>query len=285
MIRAALAVLAALSLAACGGQEERWPSPRPALWEVSGPSGQRGWLFGTIHALPDGARWQTPAIDRALGEADTLVVEVADLADSGAGARAFAQVAESPNLPPLLQRLPEGERPALTAALRRAGLRENDFSTTESWAAALIIANAQDAGEADNGVDRALLARGLPVVGLEGFAEQFAIFDRLPPPDQSDLLHLAALESTPEHDRQMTEAWLRGDTAALEREAGEGILADPELRRALLVDRNRAWLPRIAGILKQGHHPVVAVGAAHMLGDVGLPALLARQGYTVRRIQ
>jgi uncharacterized protein YbaP (TraB family) len=65
----------------------------------------------------------------------------------------------------------------------------------------------------------------------------------------------------------------------------EALTLPAELRRALLVDRNRAWLPRIAGILKQGHHPVVAVGAAHMLGDVGLPALLARQGYTVRRIQ
>jgi uncharacterized protein YbaP (TraB family) len=123
------------------------------------------------------------------------------------------------------------------------------------------------------------------VIGLEGFAEQFAIFDRLSAQDQADLLRLAAEESAPDEDRALTAAWLRGDLRTLDREASDGVLEDPELRQILLIDRDKAWLDRIIGLLDQRHRPFVAVGAAHMLGKDGLPALLAARGYTVRRIQ
>ncbi|MEO6154027.1 MAG: TraB/GumN family protein [Croceibacterium sp.] len=279
-----LALAAMLALAGCRAQQA-WPTPSPALWAVTGPTGERGWLFGTIHALPAGAPWRTSKLDAALAQAGTLVVEVADLADTGAGTRAFAAAAHSPGLPPLLQRVPPAQRPALAAALERAGLAERDFSQTETWAAALTIANALEAGEAANGVDRALLRGGLPVVALEGFAEQFAIFDRLAPQDQADLLRLAAADGAAEQDKRMTAAWIAGDTGALAHEADAGVLADPELREALLVARNRAWAERVAALLRGGRRPLVAVGAAHMIGEVGLPALLIQRGFTVMRIQ
>jgi len=53
----------------------------------------------------------------------------------------------------------------------------------------------------------------------------------------------------------------------------------------LLTARNRAWLPKIEQLLQSHEDPFVAVGAGHMLGEEGLPALLAERGYTVRRIQ
>lgn len=285
MIRRAIALAAALCLAACGPRAPELPRPSPALWSVTGPHGELGWLFGTIHALPDGAKWTTAPLNDALKQAGVLVVEVANLGDLTTGQQAFAAVSSTPGLPPLLSRLPPDQRPALAAALKRTGLDEGNFASTESWAAALIISNAQDAGEGENGVDQALLKRGLPVIGLEGFAEQFAIFDHLPQRDQADLLYYSSVESAPDEDGQMTAAWVKGDLQTLSREANEGMLADPELRQALLVNRNRAWLARIVPLLQQKRRPFVAVGAAHMLGDVGLPAMLAAQGYTVRRIQ
>lgn len=252
---------------------------------MTGPDGAQGWLFGTIHALPDGAEWRTPVLDKALGQAGTLVVEVAALGDKAAAAKAFDAVSTSPGLPPLLQRVPAADRPALAEALDRAGLDAGDLARTESWAAALLIANGARQGEAGNGVDRALLRQGLPVIGLESHAVQFGIFDRLAQEDQAVLLAESAREVGSGTEERLAEAWLTGDLAVLERELDNGILADPELREALLTRRNQAWAERIAGLLADGHRPFVAVGAGHMLGDGGLPALLAARGYTVTRVQ
>ena len=285
MTRVLLALAAALWLASCGGPERAWSEPSPALWEVSGPNGERGWLFGTIHALPDGAEWRTPEVDAAVAGSDLLVVEVAELGDSERATESFEERARTGGLPPLSQRVAAEDRPALAALMERAGRDDADFADTESWAAGLLLASAVREGDPANGVDRALLAEGKPVAGLESFAAQYARFDGLSERDQADLLAGIAREAQSGRSDARVEAWLTGDVEALERDALGGILAYPRLREALLDARNREWAGRIDALLRDGRKPLVGVGAAHMLGDGGLPALLAARGYTVRRIQ
>lgn len=285
MIRVLLALVGSLCLAACSDPPKSdWPEPSPALWEVTGTNEEKGWLFGTIHALPEGAEWRTPTIDAALGEAGLLVVEVSNLGDAPGASQAFTAFAAGRDLPPLLERVPPESRPALSAALERAGLRASDLAATDSWAAALLIANALRSGSSSNGVDRALLSRGMRTVALESYVEQFAMFDRLAPEDQQVLLVDTAERSTPAAERALVTAWITGDTETIEREMNSRLLSDPELRKALLIDRNTAWVERIVSYLDNGRRPFVAVGAAHMLGPDGLVALLEQQGYTVRRL-
>lgn len=292
LLEALLATAATLLLAACGAPDERaprdWPAPSPALWSVTAPGGGEGWLLGTIHALPAGLAWRSPALERALAQSDVLVVEVAELDDAEAAAAAFARRARSPGLPPLLARLPPDERPALAAALDAAGLAERDFAATESWAAALSIANTLRRHDPANGVDRALIAgarvQGRPVIGLETLDGQFALFDALPPPAQARLLAAVPVEADSVAQDARVAAWLVGDLAALEREAEAGLLADPDLRERLQLARNRAWAARIAALIERGERPFVAVGAAHLLGEEGVPALLAARGFAVQRV-
>ena len=283
--RLLLALAGALALAGCGGPARDWPEPSPALWEVTGPEGAQGWLFGTIHSLPEGARWRTPAVDEAFASSSLLVVEVAELGRSDEAGAIFRRLATTPGLPPLTQRVPPAERPALAAFLDRAGMDEDAFSETESWGAALILANSVRRSDSGNGADRALIAEAARVEGLESFEEQYAAFDRLPAAEQADLLAGLAADAEGDFEDRRVTAWLTGDMAALERDSSGGILADPELREALQLSRTRAWAARVGDLLERGERPFVAVGAGHMWGDEGLPALLAARGYAVRRVQ
>ena len=289
LLRLCLALVAALWLSACGpadhAEDRAWPMPSPALWEVTAPGGQKAWLFGTVHSLPEGVKWRSEAVDGAFAEAGLLVVEIAELGDTAQSFAAFQRYAYSPGLPQLTRRVPAESREQIEALLERAGGREGDYAEMESWAAAMVLAGGVRIGDPERGVDRQLLARGKPVEGLESYAAQFALFDALPPSEQSDLLLAVAREAAAPDPALALEHWLTGDTAALEALGRDGLLGDPELRAALMDGRNRAWMEQLVPLIEEGKRPFVAVGAAHMLGDAGLPALLAARGYTVRRIQ
>jgi hypothetical protein len=292
MIRRALALLAALILSACQqAPPPDLPPADPALWEITLADGRpAGWLFGTIHALPDGAKWRTPAIDKAIVGADLLLVEVKDLDNSPKLAATFTRLSHSADeLPPLAQRLPPHLRARLPALLAKGGYREADFKATETWGAAITLAQLADTSTGDNGVDRALVRdfRAREVDELEGIEGQLAIFDNLPEQDQRDLLGAVVEEDTmtSADTAKLARLWLSGDMEAIAREGDEGMLADPELKHALLIDRNRRWTAHIVTLLRSGRRPLVAVGAAHLAPPEGLPELLSEQGYTVRRLR
>ncbi|WP_052761741.1 TraB/GumN family protein [Aurantiacibacter luteus] len=254
------------------------------LWEITAPGGERGALFGTIHALPDDAKWRTPALDAALADSDLLVVEVANLGDTS-GAELFSDLSETPGQPPLSRRVDAEARPALLAMMDAAGMDDGDFSRIESWGAALLLAAATRTGDSDNGVDRALIAEADEVVGLESYAGQLSLFDRLSQEAQGDLLAATARDWQAGRGDAMLRAWLSGDERRIAEHVGGELLSNPELRRTLLTRRNEAWTDRIAALVEEGRRPFVAVGAAHLVGEDGLVARLEALGYTARRIQ
>lgn len=278
-------LLACFALAACTPGESV-PPPNPAVWEISRDGKPVGWLFGTIHALPNDRPWRSKPVAEAIAQADLLVVEAADL-DRASLAKAMDTLATPVDGPPLAARLPAPLRPDLAALARKMGANARDLDRQETWAAALALA-AQAGGPKGAGVDTALLAefRGRPVRALEGARRQLAIFDNLSEQDQRDLLAsvVTGAADTPALEHRLAEAWRIGKLAELTPLLHSGLLADPELRAALLVDRNRAWLGTIAKLLDPENRPLVAVGAAHMLGQDGLPTLLTGRGYTVRRL-
>ncbi|HAU22571.1 MAG TPA: TraB/GumN family protein, partial [Erythrobacter sp.] len=258
--------------------------------EVSDPDGQtEAWLFGTIHSLPDDVEWRTEKLDDIVSMADMLIVEIAKLDDQDEMAETFNSLAVTPGQPDISLRVPQEYRPALFDLIRRAGLRPADFRATETWAAALTLAQVGEKGKAANGADRTLVLE-FPdhrIREFEGAGKQLGVFDQLPESEQRELLVEVILdvERRAADPGKTRYAWLTGDLEELERASSTGLLADPELRAALLVNRNLDWIAQLEPILEEDERPLVAVGAAHLVGPDGLPSMLEDRGYTITRLQ
>lgn len=241
-------------------------------------------MFGTVHALPDDLAWGSPVLDETFAGAGVLVVEVANL-DDPAGMGLFADLSETPGQPPLQSRVEPDERPALLALMEEAGMEDTDFGRIESWAAAMMLSGEVRTGDPANGVDRVLIHNAEEVIGLEGFAQQLGMFDRLSAEAQNDLLYGVARSHEANSDQEMLLAWLTGDEDRLAEHVNGTLEFSPELRRVLLSDRNSRWVGRIAQLIEEGRKPFVAVGAGHVIGDDGVVALLQARGFEARRIQ
>lgn len=294
-VRRALIILAPflfLSLAGCSdapGEVADGSPPNPLLYEIASADGTvEGWMLGTIHALPDGVNWRTQEIASIIAEADYLVVEIGKPSDRDDGPSIYFNLSQSPGLPPLAQRLPPELRPKLVTLLERGGWDANEFDATETWGAAIALARVDAIGDPANGVDRALIDdfQGRTVREFEGLRGQLAIFDRLPESQQRAMLTAVVRESaTARKDPVLLQrAWIAGDATTIAQSTSEGFLADPGLREALLVGRNRQWLAAILPMLTKAPRPLIAVGTAHLVGPEGLAVLLEAQGYRIRRL-
>ncbi|MEL1250237.1 TraB/GumN family protein [Aurantiacibacter gilvus] len=255
---------------------------------MTSPSGEMGWLFGTVHALPSDMDWGTPLLDETFDQAGVLVVEIADL-DASYGRRLIADLSTTPGQPPLPDRVDDDERPALLALMDDAGMDSDDFADVETWAAALTLSGATRVGDPRNGVDRTLISvagsAGLEVIGLETYGAQLSLFDTLSEAAQSDLLNGVAEAHARQSEGGMLVAWVTGDADEMGEQVNASLAGSPELRRVLLVDRNRDWTLQIMRLVDAGRAPFVAVGAGHLSGEESVVQMLQARGYETRRIQ
>lgn len=275
-----------LLLAACG-PKDIGPPARPAMWLVEDDD-TRIFLLGTMHALPRGTDWQTGAVAGAIDAADELVMELSprELAAAGPMFTALA-----PRSEPLAV---DDRLPPAALARYRALDADIDGDALDDWAIMVLMGQraAQKArlSPAD-GVETGLRARfeatDKPISGLETARSQLMLFETLDAATQRALLIRAAshADRAPEEIKRLTAAWARGDVATLEAIINEDVDAVPAARRAIITDRNRAWSDWAARRMEKPGTVMMAVGAGHLIGDDGVPAMLGAQGYKVTRVQ
>lgn len=271
---AALAVVAA----ACGAPAPVCELPKsaargaPYLWTVekAGAPGKVV-LFGTIHTVA--ASDLPPAVFAALAAAERYASE---LGDADPDVDKFAERA----------RLEHGSLKAMLSPddwwtledTMRGTMKSAELEHARPWFAMVKLMGKVAPG-AKPSMDEALTARAKEqhkaIAALETWDAQLAALDKeVQVKDLADAIHA------------------RGDIACSQDQTKAAYLAadDRVLAAKLAVDtshlvseRNAVWQPEVEQMVARPGVTFVAVGLGHLLGAGGLPARLAKAGYTVHR--
>lgn len=262
------------------------------FWEAR-KDGRSLWLYGTLHALRRDWMFPGSEIQQAIFKADQVALEL-DFMD----ARLMQNLDAYSRAP--------ADEPPLPTDLRA---RLDKIATTECAEALIKPLRAEFQAfqltfmvGRRQGVDPSYsiesfiggLARGLgkPVISLETPEIQMSA---LIPKDESAKLKMVdeALESIESGKaailiRRLADTWARGDLEDLE-SFGQwcDCLNTAEQKahhKRLIDDRNMDMARKATAMHAQGKQVFVAVGALHMTGPQGLPALLKAQGFEVRRV-
>jgi len=315
-----LAVLAVLT--GCAGVPEDG-FETPPLWRIDKPAGGRVWVLGTIHQLPesqqpgqhffrrtrlnhlspelpDSLPWNRGALRKAMRESRSMLLETRDPADPEQLARYLGSDVAPACRPSLPEQQPsyaefaslaEDYRLPASASAARDGLSAS--------AMLFLLTEMQSRRQAAQrvGVEwwltRLAEHKRLPVRGLETLPERAAAIRR-------------ALASVDCHARSRAvrryfDAVTRNDPAAgparshaiwrsgamhrIDAELRALHKAEPLLYRALISERNHAWIDPLVREIASPGVVLVAVGMAHLAGPDNLVELLGRRGIRVERVQ
>jgi uncharacterized protein YbaP (TraB family) len=252
--------------------------------------------MGSVHLSDDEIAFD-PAVERALSGAGVLVLEVApEELDPERMFELTAKTAFFDDGRTLASVLSPDTWTLLQERLERDRLAPEGFVLMEPWFVGItlqLVALQRRGFDPERGADMALArsaaATGKSILGLETAEAQLAALDSLPLATQ-ELMLRGILESDGDGEEGvplLLDAWRKGDTARIEAEVFAELGSHPELVpffEAIYFERNRQMASGIARIVDGGGRSFVVVGAAHVVGEQGVPALLAAQGYVVRRL-
>lgn len=263
----------------------------PAMWRVSDGDSDV-YLFGTLHALKPSLKWRTPLYDEVLARAGTVWFEADMQSGDPDTLRLLVQRYGSDPDRPLSRKLAPSD---LGALARQTDLTRVDH--LRPWAAALMLSmqpalakGASVERGADLTITRAARAEAKRIRAFETLEDQARMFASLPEASEVRYLTDVVRERSrgprlrlPFQPATLEAAWLAGDLDP--GYLGEMQAQNPALYDAFLRRRNHAWADRLSAEMAGGGIELVNVGALHMVGPDGLPALLAARGFRVVRVQ
>ena len=265
---------------------------RGYLWRIS-KEGRASYLYGSIHVAQFDWIFPGKEVYQALQATDVLALEINPLDENTLRELQQGMAADTHHaLPKAVQarinRL--ASKNCVPSALLQPMRAEMQIATLAEMVAR------QQGLEPTYGIDLqlALLARaiGKPVEPLETVAIQLAA---LLEPDPVKRLRdtqdaLTQLESGRDRASLMkvAAAWANSDFQTLSTyEAWCQCInteAEKQAARRLLEERNPHMAKNLDALHSQGKKVFATVGALHMIGPRGLPALMAERGYVVQRV-
>lgn len=291
MFQRTLLLLAAALCLALG--LARGAAAAPALWVVR-DADSAIYLFGTMHVLQPETRWRTPAFDRAYEQAAVVWFETDVDAPPDEVSKLMATYGVDPERT-LSQKLSPAALRALRPMLRRRPTSLAAIDHLRPWAAAMmlqVLPMARRGYRVSDGADAVVTHEAKDeaksVRTFETLEDQVRIFASLPEAVEVQYLEdvIDGREAQHGDAAALEAAWLAGDVEAL----GPGLVGAmktdrPAFYDALLRRRNQAWADTIAREMAGHGVELINVGALHMVGPDGLPAMLAARGFKVERVQ
>lgn len=291
--RVAQVCLALIALVGCSAAWHRTEAQEKSLlWKV-GKAGNSIFLLGSIHYLRQENYPLNQDILDAFAASKNLVLEVDLNGSGGADAQktvlAKAVYRDGTSLP---QNVSEETYRKASQRATDLGLDMRILNPMKPWFVALnlLAINLRRLGfDPKFGVDRYLAARaketGKATSGLETLEFQLGLFDHLSKDEQELMLRetVGELDRLDKDIHDIVRAWLKGDADRLAELLLAGMREYPELQQKIIVERNRRWMDEIEKLLDQDSGAMVVVGAAHLVGQDGVVAMLQARGYTVEK--
>ena len=265
---------------------------RGFLWEVS-KAGRTSYLYGTIHVAKFEWVFPGPQLARAVRASDTMALEL-NLLDEETTQSIAQERTRLDKVPP-----PEAFTQWSRAKALELCLNASDLEKVrpEYQVMAITLAMARGYGlEPAYGIDAVLIQAGnklgKTIEALETAQDQLLALRS----SNADIEEsLAKGDFTAEEFERglhilvkLADAWAASDQATLDTypqwcECLNSAMERQEMQR-MVDDRNPKMAARIEALHSSGHNLFVAVGSLHLIGDKGLPALLAQKGFAVKRI-
>jgi hypothetical protein len=262
------------------------------LWRIS-KDGRSSYLYGTVHVAKPDWMYPGPQVTRALNASDALALEI-DSSDPDMQQR----MSKGMNAP-IGAALPEPLQKRLDDRARVECLPSNALSMLipEMQVAALMtLAGRRDGLDPAYGIDMVLAGWGhsankkvvsletpelqLKTLQMDSSAETIEVV-------QSALDELESGRARPTLKR-VAQVWADSDLSALTHYEKwcdcMKTAADRADMKRMLDERNPALADGIDALHAQGLQVFAAVGSLHMIGPMGLPALMERRGYRVERV-
>lgn len=265
---------------------------RGFLWSVQ-RDGKTSYLYGTLHVGKLAWAMPGPRVAKALRASQVLAMEL-DVSN--------------PRVQQQMAALVRSDGPSSLSAEAQAQLREAAKALCVDWdtlgplrpefqltTLLMTLARYEDL-DAGFGSEVALAAvaphLGLPTRSLETGTEQVAALSAASSAELAEWVQTGVndlrTDKARRQLRKLSRVWADSDIQRLERYPHwcecEGTAAERAVLDRVVKQRNVTLAERIDALIRQEGPAFVAVGALHMVGSHGLPALLKARGFTVKQV-
>ena len=265
-----------------------------SMWLVNGASNQI-YLLGSVHVLREQDHPIPSAIEEAYEDAEILIMEVdidnLDPIEMAGLVGELGIIKDGSSLQEFMG-------PCLYIEVADYASQINVpiamLTQTEPWLAAITVEQMmllRTGFDLQYGVESYFAAKAgkdnKEIIGFETARGQLEFLDKLSLSAQRSLLIQTLRESLniKENLNLLIDAWRHGDIHFLEENLLVEMQQYPELYNTFVVDRNEAWVEKIRNLTGEKDDYLIIVGALHLVGKDGVPALLSEIGITAYQLR